>query len=136
MQRELIHVVRQWIDKAEDDWTAAEHMMKMGPEAPLEVICFHAQQCVEKYVKAFLSLHSTEFPMTHDIADLLALMPDPAAVALSPRDQERLTDYATVTRYSGDYDPITIEEAREAVLIARRARDSFRELVPADCLQR
>lgn len=111
-------------------------MLKLGPEAPLEVVCFHAHQCVEKYVKAILSLHSTEFPMTHDIADLLALMPDPAFVDLSPREQERLTDYATVTRYPGDYDPITIEEAREALLIARRARDSFRRLVPADCIQR
>ncbi len=34
--------------------------------------------------------------------------------------QDRLTEYGTVTRYPGNYEPITLDEAREAVKVARR----------------
>ncbi|WP_411725197.1 HEPN domain-containing protein [Methyloglobulus sp.] len=34
-------------------------------------ICFHAQQCAEKYIKAFLAFHGVPIKKTHDISELL-----------------------------------------------------------------
>jgi hypothetical protein len=41
-----------------------------------------------------------------------------------------LTRYATVTRYPGDYEPITLTEARRAVTLARRVRRQVQRLLP------
>ena len=50
---ELIALVRQWLQKASHDLINAEHTLKLpDDECPLDTVCFHAQQCAEKYLKA------------------------------------------------------------------------------------
>ncbi len=44
---------KDWIDKAESDFVAISRL-KEKPEGIYDIICFHAQQCVEKYLKAIL----------------------------------------------------------------------------------
>ncbi len=66
----------------------------------------------------------------HHISALLGLLPPPIKLDLTPEEQVRLTDYAVTTRYPGDYDPITLEEARRAVQIARRVRAQIRRHLP------
>ncbi|HEY7805319.1 MAG TPA: HEPN domain-containing protein [Orrella sp.] len=44
-----------------------------------EIFGFHAQQAIEKSLKAWLSLLDIEFPFTHDISRLLALLEDVGA---------------------------------------------------------
>ena len=44
----ILTVVREWIVKADNDLTAAAQILKLGKAAPVESVCFHAQQCVEK----------------------------------------------------------------------------------------
>jgi len=34
----------------------AVHTLKMGRDCPTDTVCFHSQQCIEKYIKAFLVL--------------------------------------------------------------------------------
>ena len=63
----VITVVHEWVIKAENDLRAASHILKLGEECPTDTVCFHAQQCVEKYLKAFLVLEGIDFPKTHDI---------------------------------------------------------------------
>lgn len=46
------------------------------------------------------------------------------------KDQDKLTEYATVTRYPGDYEPISLDEAKMAVRIARHVRRQIRKLLP------
>ncbi|MDD5308916.1 MAG: HEPN domain-containing protein [Deltaproteobacteria bacterium] len=87
-------------------------------------VCFHAQQCVEKCLKACLAHEGIHFPKHHDIGELFTLLPPGIAIELSPDEQERLTDYATVTRYPGDYDEIPLGEAQDAVFAARCVRDA------------
>jgi HEPN domain-containing protein len=133
---ETLHVVRQWVQKAENDLRTAEHMLTLDERCPTDVVCFHAQQCVEKYLKALLSLQGTEFPKTHSIGTLVALLPEPQVAALTAEDQERLTDFATVTRYPGDYDPISLPEARDAVVrVVRRVREQLRRALPETVLE-
>jgi len=105
-------VVLQWIKKAENDLKNAVHTLKLGEDCPTDTVGFHAQQCVEKYLKGLLSFRGIDFPKTHNITELVALLPASTPVDLAPEDQELLTDYATVTRYPGDYDEIPLAEAK------------------------
>lgn len=57
-------VVAEWVRKAEDDLKTAETLLPLGRQAPLEVACFHIQQCVEKYLKALLVFRLVDFPKT------------------------------------------------------------------------
>jgi len=131
---EILSVVQQWVQKAENDLKNAACTVRMGKGCPTDTVCFHAQQCVEKYLKALLVLKGTDFPKTHDIAELLALLPPRCRPELTPEEQERLTDYATGARYPGDYEPITLAETRRAVRIARRVRAAIRKLLPKHAL--
>jgi len=124
----IMAVVREWVAKAESDLKSATHLLKME-DCPADSVCFHAQQCVEKYLKALLVAQGLEFPKTHDLGELIVLLPPRLRPSLDDQEQDRLTDYATITRYPGDYEPISAAEARQAVKIARRVRRGIRELL-------
>jgi len=47
-------ITTEWIEKAESDYKAAA-VLRNEPERVYDAISFHAQQCVEKYLKAWLS---------------------------------------------------------------------------------
>jgi HEPN domain-containing protein len=51
---EHLALVRLWIEKAESDYKAFQKLLEMGEDCPFDTVCFHAQQCVEKYIKARL----------------------------------------------------------------------------------
>lgn len=123
---QLATVAKEWILKADEDLLAASHLLKAGEECPTATIGFHAQQCVEKCLKAVLVLKSIEFPKTHDIEKLVGLLPLDVVITLPIADQRILSVYGTVTRYPGDYEPVTVKEARRAVSMARRVRRSIR----------
>jgi len=127
----LVIAVRKWVEKADNDLNTATRTLK-PPTAncPTDTVCFHAQQCIEKYLKALLTWRSLPVPKTHDIADLAIHLPQRDRPELSVAESEILTRYATVTRYPGDYEPISVTEARQAVKIARRVRKQIRARLP------
>src|SRR6266545_3002717 len=92
-------VTREWMRKAENDLTNAAHTLKLGARAPTDTICFHSQQCVEKYLKALLVSRAIDFPKTHDVEKLISLLPAAARVGLGAEEQARLTEYATGGRW-------------------------------------
>jgi HEPN domain-containing protein len=128
---EVLDLVRQWVSKAEEDLSSAEYLITMPGEAPYGTVCFHAQQCLEKYLKASLIFLEIEFPRVHDLGVLLSLLPQDNRPSLTVMEEERLTDYASVNRYPGDYEPITRQAAEEAVAIARRVRQSIQSHLPS-----
>ena len=132
----VVEVLREWIEKADNDLKNASHTLKLARECPVDTVCFHAQQCVEKYLKAALVLRNIPFPRTHDIDKLCGLMPAIDRPLLSITDQRRLTAYATVMRYPGDFQPITLTEARSSVALARRIRKEIRAILPSPALRR
>src|SRR5438045_2052437 len=67
-------VVAEWAAKAENDLITAAHTLKLRADCPTDTVCFHAQQCVEKYLKALLVLSSIPFAKTHDIEFLSTLL--------------------------------------------------------------
>lgn len=101
---EVLHVVKQWVEKAEEDLTNAEYTLTMEQGCPLGTVCFHAQQCVEKYLKAFLTLHCVLFPKTHNLTELGRLAGRVANLNLEQTDLVRLNRYSTEARYPGDWE--------------------------------
>jgi HEPN domain-containing protein len=132
---EVLHVVRQWVQKADNDLVTAAHTLKLGASGPTDTVCFHAQQCIEKYLKAMLVLRGIDFSRTHHIGTLVSLLPARVRPDLSPKEQALLSDYAVTTRYPGDYERIPLAEARRAVQIARRVRRQVRKWLPKAALQ-
>ncbi|MGA2956223.1 MAG: HEPN domain-containing protein [Thermodesulfobacteriota bacterium] len=84
----------------------------------LEDLCFHAQQATEKALKAVLIFRSVPFLRTHNIRTLIDLLPEDLNLPEEARRAPILTDYAVLTRYPGDLEPVTEEEYQEAVRIA------------------
>jgi HEPN domain-containing protein len=52
----VIELILEWIAKAENDLKNAAHTLKPREECPTDTVCFHAQQCVEKYLKGLMVL--------------------------------------------------------------------------------
>lgn len=107
--------------KAEKDWRSLTNEMKLNEEANYDDVCFHAQQSVEKYLKAYLQETSVRFNKTHDLPAplnlLIPLMPNWISFRVA---LETLTDYAVVFRYPGR--TATQEEAIEAVRYCAEVR--------------
>jgi HEPN domain-containing protein len=134
-ERAITDVVREWVEKAENDLKNAALTLRAGKESPTDTIAFHAQQCVEKYLKALLTLRGIDFPRIHDLEELVVRV-GPGVIGLSVQEQRRLTAYGTVTRYPGDYEPVSLAEARRAVALARRVRREIRRALPRTAVLR
>ena len=80
------------------------------------LIAFHAQQAVEKALKAVLVHHAADFPKTHDLAQLVELIQQSGVVWPMQLDPVlSLVPFATHARYPGFDDPITAVEVAEAI---------------------
>jgi hypothetical protein len=75
VEDKVVAVIREWVNKAENDLKAAAQILKLGDECPTDTVCFHAQQCVEKYLKALLVSKGIAFPKIHDVEELVAKVP-------------------------------------------------------------
>lgn len=124
-------LVKQWIKKAENDLINAKNSINIKPNPPLDTVCFHAQQCAEKYIKAYLVFNNIEFEKTHDISDLLALASTVDKSFLTLLDEgKKLTPYAVEVRYPMLFEEITLQEAKEAVEIAEKIKRHVLEKLP------
>ena len=92
----------EWVGKAEADYRGAVALSRQRKTPLPDLICFHCQQCAEKYLKALLQEWVIPFPKTHVLTDLLALAlaRDPSLGALRPTLLV-LEDYAVRFRYPG-----------------------------------
>jgi HEPN domain-containing protein len=106
----------EWLNRAHSDLVCAKSSLT---DVYLEDLCFHAQQCAEKAIKAIFVGRVEHFPFIHDLEELLRLLqqngqPIPKYVW----EAEKLTRYAVVTRYPGHSPPVTQRQHRRAVRIA------------------
>jgi HEPN domain-containing protein len=118
--------IHPWIYKAEEDYRAALTLARKRKEPVPDNVCFSAQQCVEKYLKAFLVHQRKSFPKTHDLLELLkiALEVDPLLEAIRPNVRE-LLPYAVAFRYPGE--KATTAESRLAVIAMKKVRELLRQ---------
>lgn len=126
-------ITREWLEYAERDIKAANHLLSLYP-VPIEIVCFHCQQCAEKALKAVLVEHDIEPPKTHDLRELCqmcvefdtafqnltAAFKDLTAYGVSPRypngldlDERRMNEALKDSRKVFDFVVSILEEGAE-----------------------
>jgi HEPN domain-containing protein len=118
---------RQWVEKAEADYAAALLLRRSRKKHSRDIVCFHLQQCAEKYLKARLEEAGIAVAKTHDLEKLLdlALPVEPLWSTLRPA-LAAITDYAMEVRYPGrSVSPMEatelLRDVRHIRLLARRS---------------
>jgi HEPN domain-containing protein len=115
----------EWVEKAEKDFASAQRELRVRKSPNFDSVCFHSQQSIEKYLKACLQEASVPFRKTHDLPELLGLLPSPPAVLVSL--QAKLGDLTSLSidvRYPGRTADKSV--AKEAFSLCRRARRELR----------
>ena len=95
-------LTREWVAKAEGDLHSCLRETRARKNPNYDSACFHAQQCVEKYLKARLQEAGAPVPKTHNLEDLLnrLLACEPQWTTLKPT-LINLSSYAAAFRYPG-----------------------------------
>ncbi len=93
-------ITQEWIEKAEGDWSTLMGEFRARKNPNYDAVCFHAQQCAEKYPKARLQEASISFKKIHDLKILLNdILPiEPTWINLQ-NGADSLTIYAEKFRY-------------------------------------
>ena len=120
---ELAIVVEKWVRKADHDFRSAIHLLSIAEDCPYDTICFHAQQSVEKLLKAYLIAIGADAPRTHDLVDLATLIPNEYQIILSTDDLALLNPYSIESRYPGFYEEITRLDSERALVAMTRVRE-------------
>lgn len=111
----------EWVSKAEGDFAMTEREARARKNPNYDGVCFHAQQCAEKYLKALLVEANMPFLRTHDLVALLEqLLPLYPLWEVYRSDLAFLSDFAVSFRYPGE------SADRESALDARRRCRIFR----------
>jgi HEPN domain-containing protein len=114
--------VRKVLVKAARDYNTAETLLKFSTGLDYtEAICFHAQQAIEKFLKAFLIHNNINIPRTHNLDYLLqkCIETDERFKILNV---DNITDYAVDIRYAEDFYIPDYEETNNALNKANEAR--------------
>jgi HEPN domain-containing protein len=94
--------MREWVEKAVADYAVALLLRRSRKKHSRDIVCFHLQQSVEKYLKARLEEAGIAVAKTHDLEKLLDLVlpVEPLWSTLRPA-LAAITDYAVEVRYPG-----------------------------------
>ena len=112
---------REWVKKAEQDYVIA--IQGRRSKVPVhDGVCFHCQQCAEKYLKARLCERDISFGKIHDLVALLeqALVAEPEW-EIFREDLAYLSDFAVTFRYPGE------SADRDSALDAQSRCERFRK---------
>ena len=118
--------ISAWISKAEGDWKVVLRESQVADSSAYNAVCFHAQQCIKKYLKARLVVADIAFKKTHD---LLVLYED--IVLIEPHwdfmhgDLGDVSAYAVALRYPGL--DASEQEAKHAIEFCAVVRKTVRE---------
>lgn len=126
--------VKEWLRHADDDLRLAKVAFKIKSSVPYKLVAYHAQQCAEKCLKAYLVYKNVDFPYTHDLAVLLNLFPTKAEWAQKLRAAERLRSYAITTRYPGA-EKVTKKDALRAVSLAESVQKTITKALAQEGLK-
>lgn len=101
------------MQKTETDYDVVLLLRKSRKKFRFDPICFHAQQCAEKYLKGRLTEAKVAFPKTHDLGELLKLvLPIEPLWSGHKNELDSLNHWSVTPRYPGS--TATAAEARAA----------------------
>lgn len=121
-------ITQEWVDKAEGDFATAQRELHVQEMPNYDAVCFHSQQCAEKYLKACLQEENIAFNRIHDLSRILDLLlpVEPKWETLRPT-LEVLTAYAVEFRYPGisANKELAAQSFRDCVTIRQVIRQYF-----------
>lgn len=109
----------QLLEMATRDHTALSHMLN-AIDFPEEVFGFHAQQSIEKALKAWIAVRHLAYPKTHDLGVLVRILAEAGTEVGSFEGLEEYTIYAVQYRYES-YDEAEEKLNRKAVIAETEA---------------
>ncbi len=125
--------VRGWLLRAGEDLRAGQHDLTAAPPL-LNDVAFHAQQCAEKAMKAYLVFREQPFRKTHNLTELGG-----AVARLEPsmsdlmRSASLMTEFAWRFRYPGDVASVTHGDAVRAIELAAQVLSGIVGALPVHC---
>jgi len=128
MTKDQTEYLKTWIFRANEDIAVIEKLFESGPELFASTICFHAQQAVEKFLKAFLVLHNIDFPKTYDL-DYLLIECKKIDVRNFDIDLGSLTDFGVAIRYPDDFYVPDKEETAQYRNVALNVKKVIDEII-------
>lgn len=116
---------REWVAKAEEDFLAATALNLRRKKPLWNIVAFHVEQTVEKYLKARLEEAGLSIPKTHDLVHLLNLVAPIEPLWSSYNSAfSLLVSYAVQTRYPGN--SVTKADTRHGMKLCRQFRNEAR----------
>jgi HEPN domain-containing protein len=106
-----------WIERAKSSLEISKIAVNVNVQ--YEDLCFQSQQAVEKALKGLLIYYGLEPEFTHNIGILLNELEKVTEIPENIKETTKLTKYAVITRYPGEYDELTKENYEESLKIAK-----------------
>ncbi|HBF36392.1 MAG TPA: hypothetical protein DDW50_03640 [Firmicutes bacterium] len=125
---------KEWLLSAEMDIKNIEKIIDDEFLSP--IICFHAQQCVEKCFKALLEANSVNIPKTHDLIRLYGILTTVSQWNIDLDVLQRLNDLYIESRYPNEFGLFsggkpTLEDARKFYDFAKMTYEKIKQIVLA-----
>jgi HEPN domain-containing protein len=128
MSTAISQYVADWFMRGDDDIKTMEILLKENGTP--NVICFHAQQAAEKYLKGYLAYHERHVRKIHDVTALLDACVEIDSTFESLRDDTRfLGAFYVESRYPDDYVEFSKIDAEQAYKAATRIKNFVLEKI-------
>lgn len=115
----------EWVAKADADLDTANREVAVVQSPNYDAVCFHSQQCAEKYLKAVFVENNVRIPRIHDLEVLLnQLMPLYPTLNKVMHFARILSAMAVEVRYPGM--SADEDDAAESLKAAATIRDEVR----------
>jgi len=127
MNEDKKEYILQWFEKADYDIVMVHRAIGIAPPI-LDSACFHCQQAVEKYLKAYLVYQDKIIKKTHDLIALQELCSDfdPDFDRIDVKD---LDNFSVDIRYPDDAVVPSLEEAKEYLQITEEIKELVRKKI-------
>jgi len=116
-------LAHEWLKAAQDDLAVISKII--NEESLSHMVAFHAQQCIEKSLKALGEERSLELPKIHKLKTLASRVGIDLSSFENGEDQLHLLDELYIdSRYPGDFGLLpngkpTLEDAQEFYMFAK-----------------
>ena len=119
-----IEYAKEWLEYAQRDYDFSVDVESHFWPKHMEKICYNCQQSVEKALKAILAYNEVEIPRTHNIWQLVneCIKYEPS-IQMEERIANKMTDYATISRYPDNMTAWTDADAKLALKHAKITLD-------------
>lgn len=114
-------VANEWINVANLDLESAKFLMNMN-SVPYQIVCYHSQQAIEKYLKAYLAFCGNEILKIHDLLILNKKCQEyDKSFCEIHKECLETNDYSVHTRYPF-YEDLTEADAILAIKSAEKVK--------------